>query len=224
MPNIPGWKNVPLTRLMRDALHIPVFIDNDVNLITLGEWKLGAGQGCSNLVCITLGTGVGGGLILNNALYRGADFVAGEIGHMPLNEKGPECACGGWGCFERYVGNRHLTPKAAKIFKNKKIELKDIAGLIRQGDVRGEQFWDDVGVRVGNGLVGVVNLLNPHLIVIGGGVSNNFRFFGKTVSRIIKQRAMKVQAAKVKVVRARLGDDAGLIGAHVLIKELSKNF
>ena len=89
MPNIPGWKNIPLRRIIQTQLKLPVFIDNDVNLVALGEWKLGAGKGYKNLVCITLGTGVGGGLILDGALYRGEGFVAGEIGHIPLNEQGP---------------------------------------------------------------------------------------------------------------------------------------
>ena len=91
LPNIPGWKNVPLKTIMEKALKIPIFIENDVNLIALGEWKFGAGKGYKNLICMTLGTGVGSGLILNNQLYRGEGYVAGELGHMPLNEKGPRC-------------------------------------------------------------------------------------------------------------------------------------
>ena len=87
LPNIPSWKNVPLKKIMEERLRIPAFIDNDVNLITLGEWHYGAGRGIRNMVCITLGTGVGGGLILDNALYRGEGFTAGEIGHVPLNER-----------------------------------------------------------------------------------------------------------------------------------------
>ena len=89
MPNIRGWQNVPLKTILQKRLHVPVFIDNDVNLITLGEWKFGAGKEYKNLICMTLGTGVGGGLVLNNALYRGEGSAAGEIGHIPLNEKGP---------------------------------------------------------------------------------------------------------------------------------------
>lgn len=219
LPNVPGWKNVPLKNIVQKKLRIPTFIENDVNLITMGEWKFGAGKGYQNMLCMTLGTGVGAGLVLNNALYRGEGFVAGELGHMPLNEKGPNCNCGGWGCFECYVGNGRLLAKAKKIFKRNDIKLPDIFYLANQGNARAVRFWNDTAVHIGNALVGVVNLLNPRLIVIGGGVSNNYKFLGTTINAIVKKRAMKVQAKMVKIVRAKLGDDAGIIGAQVLVKE-----
>ncbi|MBI5415634.1 MAG: ROK family protein, partial [Candidatus Omnitrophica bacterium] len=164
------------------------------------------------------GTGVGGGLILNNALYRGEGFVAGEIGHIPLNEVGPSCNCGGYACFERYVGNRTLLAKAARLFR-KDIRLQDIFPLARRGEPRALRFWKETAVHIGNALVGVINLLNPRLVIIGGGVANNFRFMGPTIRKIIRQRAMKVQKKMVRVVRAKLGDDAGILGAHILVKE-----
>jgi glucokinase len=219
LPNVPGWKNVPLKNIIQRRLRVPTFIDNDVNVIALGEWKFGAGKGYTNLVCMTLGTGVGGGLILNNELYRGEGFVAGELGHMPLNEDGPACNCGGRGCFELYVGNRTLLDRAAKIFKKKDIQLPDVNYLAGQGNTLAVQFWEEAATRIGNALVGVVNLINPRLIIIGGGVSNNLMFMEKTIAAVIKKRAMKVQAAMVKIVRAQLGDDAGIIGARVLVKE-----
>ncbi|VAX36937.1 Glucokinase [hydrothermal vent metagenome] len=221
LPNIPGWKNVPLSKLMRDELKVPVFIDNDVNLVTLAEWKFGAGKGGKNLMCMTLGTGVGSGLILNGELYRGEGFVAGELGHMPLNEKGLSCNCGGEACFERYVGNRYLMAKAGKIFKNKHIQLPDVYALAEQGNVRAVQFWEEVGTHIGNAFVGVINLLNPSSIIIGGGVSNNYKYLNKAINSVIKRRAMKVPASMVKIVRAKLGDEAGIIGAQVLVKESS---
>ena len=219
LPNISGWCNVPLTRIVQEKIGIPVHIDNDVNLITLGEWKFGAACGYDNFLCMTLGTGVGAGLILNGGLYRGEGFVAGELGHMPLNEKGPDCNCGGWGCFERYVGNETLLKKAVKVFRDKNFRLPQLSPLASQGDVRVIQFLEEVGTHIGNGLVGVVNLLNPRLIVIGGGVSNHYKFLSKTINKVIKQRCMKVQSQMVKITRAKLGDDAGIIGAQVLVKE-----
>ncbi len=222
LPNIPGWKNVPLKDIVQKRLRIPTFVDNDVNLITLGEWKFGAGKGYKNLMCMTLGTGVGAGLVLNNGLYRGEGFAAGELGHMPLNEKGPACNCGGWGCFEHYVGNGTLLKKASKIFKRKSIQLPDVYYLAQQGNVRAIEFWNEAATHIGNALVGVVNLLNLRLIIIGGGVSNNYGFLGKTINAVIKARAMKVQAGMVKVVRAKLRDDAGILGAQVLVKELTR--
>src|SRR3989338_8027299 len=219
MPNIPGWKNIPLRRIIQTQLKLPVFIDNDVNLVALGEWKLGAGKGYKNLVCITLGTGVGGGLVLNGELYRGEGFVAGEIGHIPLNEDGPACNCGGTGCFERYVGNHILTAKAAKIFSKKNIRIEDVFDLANRGDARAVRFWRETATHIGNALVGGINLLNPRLIVIGGGVANNYKFMEKTIQKVIRRRAMKIQRNMVRIVRARLGDEAGILGAHILVKE-----
>lgn len=217
--NIPGWRNVPLRDIVRKKLKVPVHIDNDVNLITLGEWKFGAGRGFRNLVCMTLGTGVGGGLIFNNALYRGEGFAAGEIGHIPINEQGPACGCGGYACLEHYVGNRTLLSKAAKIFKNKDIGLPDVYRLASQGNTRALEFWNEAASHLGSALTGLINLLNPRLIIIGGGVSNNLKFMRKTILRVINRRAMRVQKRMVKIVRARLGDDAGIIGAQVLIQD-----
>lgn len=217
LPNIPGWKNVPLKKILEEKLHIPVFIENDVNIITLAEWKFGAGIGRKNMVCITLGTGVGGGLILNNELYQGEGFVAGEIGHIPINEEGPKCNCGGKACFERYVGNHYLQQKINKIFPRQGISIQDMRVLAEKGNKKALDFWFDTATHIGNGLIGVVNLLNPTCIVIGGGVSNNYKFLFKRIEEIIKKRAMRVQSAMVKIVRAQLGDDAGIIGGYVLV-------
>lgn len=219
LPNVPGWKNVPLRKIIQKQLKLPVFLDNDVNLIALGEWKLGAGKGYKNLVCITLGTGVGGGLILDGALYRGEGFVAGEIGHMPMNEYGPACNCGGTGCFERYVGNHTLRAKAVKMFGRKNIQIEDVFALANRGNARAIRFWQETATHIGNALAGVINLLNPRLIVIGGGVAGNYKFMEKTIQKVIRRRAMKVQSDMVKIVRARLGDEAGILGAHILVKE-----
>jgi len=221
LPNVPGWKNVPLKKIMEKALNIPTFIDNDVNLITLGEWKYGAGKGYDNLVCLTLGTGVGSGLILNGSLYRGEGFVAGELGHMPLNEKGPVCNCNGIACLECYVGNQRLLAQVGKLFKNKNITLKDVFELANQSNVRAIQFWEEVAGHIGNALVGVVNLLNPRVIIIGGGVANTYKYLNGTISRILNERAMSVQSKMVKISKAKIGDDAGIIGAQILIKDQS---
>ena len=220
LPNIPGWRNVPLKKLIQQKLKIPTYLDNDVNLITLAEWKFGAGKGCRNLVCLTLGTGVGGGLILDNHMYRGEGFVAGEIGHMLLNEKGASASFdGGCGYLEHYIGNKQLGAKASKIFKQKGLHPHDVHAFANQDNPRALQFWEEVGGYLGNTLVNVVNLLNPSLIIIGGGVANNFKFFSPRVKKLINERAMTVHKKMVKVARAKLGDDAGIIGAKVLIEE-----
>ena len=222
VPNIAGWKNVALRDILNKKLGLPIYLDNDVNLIALGEWKFGAGKGVKNLVCMTLGTGVGGGLIFNNELYRGEGFSAGEIGHIPLNEQGPKCNCGSFACFERYVGNKHIQEKAARMLHRKTISLEEVYALANQGDKRALQFWREIAIHLGNGLVTVVNLLNPRLIVIGGGVANNHKFLFKTIDTILRQRALKAPAAMVRIKKAKLGDVAGIVGAQVLVKDALK--
>lgn len=219
LPNIPGWKNVYLRKTFEREFNKPTLLENDVNMITLGEWKFGAGRGQNDLVCLTLGTGVGGGLILGGKMYRGEGFVAGEIGHMPINEDGPKCNCGGFGCFERYVGNGQLLEKIAVIFGKKTLTIPDVYALALKGDKKALRFFDETATHIGNGLVGVVNLLNPPLIIIGGGVSNNRRFLFPKINQVIARRAMRVQAKMVKIVHAKLGDDAGIVGAQVLLSE-----
>ncbi|NTV29370.1 MAG: ROK family protein [Candidatus Omnitrophica bacterium] len=217
LPNIPGWKDVPLKKVLEGKLGLPVQVENDVNMITLGEWQYGAGKGIQNLICMTLGTGVGAGLILNNDIYRGPGFAAGEIGHAPLNEDGPACGCGGYGCYERYVGNKTLQKWAAEVFDQKDVTLEEVSRRAMQGKKKALRFWQEVGEKVGVGLVGPVNILNPECIIIGGGVSRSFEFIAPAVRKVIARRAMRTQADMVKVIRARLDDDAGLIGAKVLI-------
>lgn len=219
LTNIPGWKNVPLIKLLRAKLRLPVFIENDVNLVTLAEWKYGAGRGCQDLICITLGTGVGGGLVFDNKLYRGPGFVAGEIGHMPIKEHGAACPCGGQGCFERYIGNAYLFQRIRTIFKNPEMRTQDVFKLAGQGNARAIQFWQEVGRTVGEGLIGVINLLNPRMVIVGGGISNNYKFFAPELKRVIQERCMKVQGKMVRIVRARFSHEAGILGAHVLVNE-----
>ena len=219
LTNIPGWKNVPLKKIIESRLKIPVFIDNDVNVMTLAEWKYGAGRGMKNMICITIGTGLGGGLIINDTLYRGEGFAAGELGHVPLNEKGQKCNCGGWGCLETYAGNRYLDVQARKIFK-KDITLENVTRQANQGSHQAIAFWQEVGEHVGNGLTGVVNVLNPSCIVIGGGIAQAHRHMFKVIQETIKKRAMHVQGKMVRIFKSKLGSDAGVIGARVLVKEM----
>jgi len=217
LPNIPGWKDVKFKKIFQEKTGMAAFLENDVNLIALGEWRFGAGVGAENMICMTLGTGVGGGLILENRLYRGAGFAAGELGHVPINEKGPACNCGGTACMERYVGNRYLQIKAQSFF-GKKVSLEEVERAATRGSARAVRFWRETAEHIGNGLVGVVNFLNPELIVIGGGVSNAHKYLFPTIRRIIRERSMKVQGKMVKIVKAKLGNNAGIIGAQVLVR------
>ncbi|MCM8783056.1 MAG: ROK family protein, partial [Candidatus Omnitrophica bacterium] len=141
----------------------------------LAEARIGAAKKSKNAVCLTLGTGVGGGIIINQQLYRGSNSVAGEIGHLPLNEEGEHCRCGGKACLERYVGNRAILRHASQFF-NRAITLEELSSLAKRGNKKAQGLWYNVGVKLGIALSGVVNLLNPDCIVMGGGVAEAGKF------------------------------------------------
>lgn len=218
LPNIPGWKEVPLKRILEKKLRVPVELDNDAKLMALAEYRLGSARGFTNVLCVTLGTGVGGGTILNGSFYRGRDNAAGEIGHVPINEKGPVCNCGGQACLEAYIGNNRIVRKAARIFK-RRISLEELSAKAEKKDRRATKIWAEVGEQLGVALSGAVNLLNLDVVVIGGGVANAGLILFSRVRNTILARSMKVQGKRVKIVHAALGNDAGLIGAAVLVEE-----
>lgn len=218
LPNIKGWRNVRLRDIVRKKIGLPVFIDNDANLMALAESRMGAAKGKKNVVALTLGTGVGGGIIIDGFLYRGSSFAAGEIGHIPVNEAGPKCSCGGMACLERYIGNRHILQEARKIF-GADITLEKLSLLADKGNKRAANIWKNAAKYLGITLSGVVNFLNPDVIVIGGGVSEAGSIIFDNVRKTLKERAMPTQAKTVKIAKAKLGNDAGMIGAALLAKE-----
>ncbi len=232
LTNISGWRNVALKEYLEKNIKLPVYIDNDVNLMALGELMCGAGRGVKNMVCLTLGTGVGGGVIIEGRLYRGSTLSAGEIGHIPVNIDGPRCVCGSYGCLESYVGNARIVEKAVKAIQGgrrshkkklaegdlKAVTPRIISRAARQGDRLAKEIWEETGKYIGLALSGVVNLLNPEMIVLGGGVAQAGKLLFEPVRRTVKERAMNIPAGKVKIVPAKLGKDAGLIGAGMLVK------
>ncbi len=217
-PNIKGWRDVGLRDIIRRRTGLPVFIDNDANLMVLAEARIGAAKNKKNVVGITLGTGVGGGIIINGNLYRGASFVAGEVGHIPVNASGPKCNCGGKACLERYVGNRYILERAREFF-GKDITLEKLSELADKRDVRAVHLWEDTATYVGIILTGIVNFLNPEAIVIGGGVAGAGEVLLNKIRQIIKNRAMPGARDCVKITKAKLGNDAGMLGAGILVKE-----
>lgn len=230
--NIPGWRNVPLKRILEKRTGLATFVDNDVKVMALGELVHGAGKNHKDIICLTLGTGVGGAIITGGQLYRGSSLVAGEIGHIPINEKGPSCNCGGFGCLEAYVGRDYfLSDVKRSLRKGEGSIVKDMAKnrlsevtpeLLEEAALSGDSFakkkWKEMAEHVGNALVGVVNLFNPELIIIGGGIAEAGRLIFIPIEKVLNKRAMKVQKNAVRVVKARLGNDAGVIGAAELVK------
>lgn len=220
-PNIPGWKEVNLKKILKRRLRLPVFLDNDAKLMAVAEYKLGSAKGLRNVVCLTLGTGVGGGTIIEGSLYRGRDNASGEIGHIPISQKGPRCNCGGVACLEAYIGNNRIIREARRLFK-RDISLEELSYLAKKHNRKALALWSEVARRLGIALVGVVNLLNPDGIIIGGGVANAGRILFDKIREVIRHRAMSVQAGRVRVFKARLGNDAGLIGAAILVRQRMK--
>jgi len=218
LPNIPGWSEVKLKKILQNKIKLPVFLDNDVKLIALAEQKLGSAAGFKNSLCITLGTGVGGGLILGGSLYRGLDNAAGEIGHLPINESGPRCNCGGIACLESYIGNKVILRQARRKF-SRSISLEKLSELANKGNKKACRLWSEIGGHLGVALAGAVNLLNLDAVIIGGGVSGAGKVLFDAARKTIRVRAMSVQAGRVQVLKAKLGSDAGLIGAAILARE-----
>jgi glucokinase len=217
-PNIPGWREVRLASVLRKKTGLSVSLDNDAKMMARAEYGLGKGRGFKNVLCITLGTGVGGGIILNGKLHRGLDNAAGEFGHLPINEDGPLCNCGGRACLEAYVGNTRIMREGEKLFK-RRISLEELSLLAYRNNKLALKVWRDAGKRLGIGLTAMVNVLNLDAIVIGGGVAQAGKVLFDKVKETIKERAMSVQSKRVKVFKAKLGKDAGLIGAAILVKE-----
>lgn len=231
LTNVPGWKNVRLKEALEHKVKIPVLIDNDANLMALAESKFGAAKGYKNCVCVTMGTGIGGGIILGGKIYRGMNFAAGEIGHMTINENGPICVCGGRGCAERYMGNRYILEEIIKKLrrgakssiteqirgKYSNLTLEMVTKAARNKDVFSLLIWQEVGKHMGAVLADVVNLLNPEVIVIGGGVANAGTLILEPIRKVVKERAFQVSCRNLKIVPSKFGDKAGIIGAAYLV-------
>lgn len=226
--NVPGWRDVPLARQLEHRLRCRCRVDNDVNLFTLGEWRFGAGRGARQLVGLTLGTGVGGGLLLNGELYRGTAGAAGEIGHMVIDPRGRRCACGARGCLEAQIGTAAILSLARRAIRRRAGPLRElqrharltpalVCQAARRGDAAARAIWTALGHALGVGVANVVNLLNPDRVVIGGGLSQAWSFFAPVLLKTVRGQAMACSGRTVRVVRAQLGGDAGIVGAAVLV-------
>lgn len=229
-PNIPGWVDVPIAKMIEDEFGIKTRIDNDVRCATLGEMKFGAGKGCENFVCITVGTGIGSGLVVNGQIVRGASNAAGELGHIKLQmNDGPICGCGDRGCLEAYASGPSIVAMAQEYIKGGKStryrELAQdgeitpylVAKAAQEGDPVAKRIFQIVGSYIGIGLTSVINLLNPEKVIIGGGVADAGDILFDPIKKTIKDRAMAVAGSAVEIVPAQLGNSAGVIGASLLV-------
>jgi len=222
-PNLPSLNGFRLTAALTEALQLPAVLENDANAAAVGEMWQGAGRGRRTIVCVTLGTGVGGGIILDGKLWRGVDGAAAEIGHMCVDPfGGVACGCGSRGCLEVYASATAIVRMAREASPRYPDSLLSVspdvtseaiyaAGM--EGDELALEVFRRMGVYLGIGLANLINIVNPEMIVIGGGVVNGWALFKKHMHQQVAERAFPLLAARVKIVRGECGDDAGLLGA-----------
>lgn len=226
-PNFPGWRDIPLLEYVSaelDGIDIPLYIDNDVNVMVLGELHHGAGVGYENVVALTLGTGVGGGVVIDRKVYHGSWNTAGELGHTVVQPNGRECGCGNRGCLEAYAGARHIVERThQKIAEGAKTCLnpdgftpKQIAQAASAGDKLAQDIFSETGRYIGVALTSIAHILNPQLAIIGGGIAaagEDILF--QHIRMEFAKRAMDIPG-NMEIVPAKLGNDAGLVGAAML--------
>ncbi|MGR3302266.1 MAG: ROK family protein [Candidatus Scalindua sp.] len=220
-PNLNGWDNVPLKDILEKELKVPVAIENDANAAALGEWWKGAGSGTGSLFCITLGTGVGGGMVLGGKVWHGASSIAGEIGHTTIIRDGIKCTCGNTGCLEIYACSGGILKRVNDALleegDNDKFQLltnlKEIDQMLIQGNEVVLKIIKETGVILGIAIANLANLLNPEMVVLFGGVTNLGENLIGPLKEEVKRRAFKKATESLRIELSQLGDNSGILGA-----------
>jgi glucokinase len=227
-PNIPGWRDVPITRIMSEAMDLPALLENDANLYALGEWLAGAGKGYENEITLTLGTGVGGGLILNGRLWCGSFTTAAEVGHFPLNPwSGAVCGCGRKGCLETVASAKGMTRLALEWLEEEQTTLYDglpedinpalMLKLAQNKDPMSLAIFKQAGEALGLTLATIFNLLSLEIAVIGGGAAGAFDYIEKSLWETLGEHLVTAQINEIKVLKGTLGVNAPLVGSAALL-------
>ena len=224
-PNFPSWRDEPLGAALQRRVGLPVILDNDANGATLAEHRLGAGRGSSTMICLTLGTGVGGGVILGGELWRGARGMAGELGHVTVVSGGRACGCGNLGCLEQYVGAVGIR-KTLRERGGRWLELTDspdapraLSALAAAGDVEALELFADLGRYLGLGIVSILHVLDMECVVLTGGVAQSYALLEPTLLSTVQERAYKAMSSGLRLAPGTLGDEAGVLGAVLLAQE-----
>lgn len=227
-----GFENLPLCFEMSKRLGLSVYIENDANCAALGEATAGAAKGAESMLAVTLGTGVGGGIIIDGKIYSGVNGVAGEIGHMVIYPNGEDCSCGGKGCWESYASATALKRQTREAMQASpeslmwkhapsldKVSGKTPFLAMRDGDAAGRQVVENYINYLADGLINVINILQPEVVCIGGGVCNEGEFLMAPLrEEIEKRRFARGTIRQPRIVAAKLWGDAGIIGAAMLGK------
>jgi len=226
-PNLPGWHDVPLKDTVRKATGFRTTLINDASAAALGEHSFGAGRGVNNLIYITVSTGIGGGIIVDGKLYSGACGSAGEIGHTTIDVNGPHCSCGNVGCLEMLASGKAVAREAQRLISGgartcilelaegelQNVTAQTVSAAAQRGDATATAIIAKAAAYLGVGLVNLVNIFNPEMIIIGGGMSKMGDALLDGARKVVAERAFQLPAEAVRIVPSQLGDNAGILGA-----------
>jgi len=236
-PNLPGCRDMPLRDIIEKRLNQKTFLLNDANAAALGELYFGAARGARNFIYVTLSTGIGGGIVINGELYTGALGLAGEIGHMTIQDEGPRCNCGNQGCWETFASGTALAREAKRRIKEgtptsmieyvqgdiEKVTARIVHIAALQGDNLARELIARTSYYVGVGLANLINIFNPELVVIGGGLSNMGDILLGPAFEVAKERAYRQAFEAARFTTAKLGQNSGVLGAAVFALKKAKS-
>ena len=230
IPTLPGWDGLPVAQALSERTGLPARVENDGIAATLGEWRYGAGRGVSNIVYLTVSTGIGGGAVVDGRLLHGRKGIAGHLGHMRMAQEGSTCSCGTVGCFEALASGSALSQRAAAtadmsdhlagIAQSRAVDARDVFEGARAGDSHCLHLVGEEAMYLGQGFTSVIHIFSPDRVVMGGGVSNAFDQLEPGIHDVIRRDAM-TPFRTVPVVKSALGDDSGLFGAARLVLDSS---
>ncbi len=234
-PNL-DWRDVPIGKVLGDALGLRIFVTNDVRAATWGEWLHGAGRGCDDIVCLFVGTGIGGGVVSGGRMLTGCTNTAGEVGHITVDLDGPLCHCGNHGCMEALAGGWAIArsareaverePGAGALLLQKAgghaeaINTRVVSEAAAEGDSMATGILESAARALAAGAVGLVNAFNPCRLILGGGVIEGVPWLVDRVNREVHRRALTMAGAPLQVLGSQLGNDAGVIGAAIMANRL----
>lgn len=225
-PIMLGWDHFPIRETLEKLWNCPVTLNNDAELGALGEWAYGAGRGEKNIAYIKIGSGIGAGLILNQQIYGGTTGAAGEIGHLTIDEDGPLCNCGNHGCLEAFAGGHAIAQQGQALAQSgkrtllsdiplEKITAYEVAEAARRGDLHAQEILRRAGTSIGIAIAGLINLFNPSVVIIGGGVAQVGDMLTTAIRQAVQERAMRASEQSVRITTGILGRRSLLIGATV---------
>ncbi len=238
-PNLPGWRDIPLRDNLQKLTGLPIELINDVRAITWGEWLFGAGKGYQNLICLFVGTGIGGGIVSGGKLLTGCSNTSGEVGHMSIDFLGPLCTCGRRGCLEAIAGGWGIAKQAQEaiaLYKeagyymlekaNGKIEnvtAKMVVEAYRCGDSLALLILEKVKHALIAGCANLINIINPCCLILGGGIVDGIPEFIPLIEQGVREQALKASTQRLQIIPAKLGKEVGVIGAAAVVMERLRN-